>query len=212
MSYDEVNDYELLSIVADNEDATEILFKKYRPLIVGIARKFYSSIKNNGCDFNDFVQEAMIAFSMAINTFDEKKDALFFTYAKTCIERRLSTLLRTFNRAKNQLLNELNPSSPIYLALSTTLLAPPETRGSILSVFQQKILPFISKENLSSLLSKSDMSLKDEINGIGSPVYYPSRWEREAYCLTIIGAKLWKKNVICRPTRGESGNLNCFHV
>ena len=81
MSYDEVNDYELLSIVADNEDATEILFKKYRPLIVGIARKFYSSIKNNGCDFNDFVQEAMIAFSMAINTFDEKKDVSFLILA-----------------------------------------------------------------------------------------------------------------------------------
>ena len=91
----------------------------------------------------------------------------FFEYKKEEINIKdvvdLSTNLNRKGQS-NQLLNELNPYSPIYLALSTTLLAPPETRGSILSVFQQKILPFISKENLSSLLSKSDMSLKDEIN------------------------------------------------
>lgn len=154
MSYDEVNDYELLSIVADNEDATEILFKKYRPLIVGIARKFYSSIKNNGCDFNDFVQEAMIAFSMAINTFDEKKDALFFTYAKTCIERRLSTLLRTFNRAKNQLLNE---------SYSVDLLA--DDAKSLENLLEDNNSNpenrIIENENINEIIKKIEKSLTD---------------------------------------------------
>ena len=106
MSYDEINDYEVLSMVADNEDATEILFKKYRPLLMGIAKKFYNLFKNTGYDFNDLVQEAMIAFSSAINTFDEKKDALFFTYAKTCVERRLYSLIKSSSRNKYQLLNE----------------------------------------------------------------------------------------------------------
>ena len=154
MSYDEVNDYELLSIVADNEDATEILFKKYRPLILGIARKFYSSIKNNGCDFNDFVQEAMIAFSMAINTFDEKKDALFFTYAKTCIERRLSTLLRTFNRAKNQLLNE---------SYSVDLLA--DDAKSLENLLEDNNSNpenrIIENENINEIIKKIEKSLTD---------------------------------------------------
>ena len=106
MRYDEINDYEVLSMVADNEDATEILFKKYRPLLMGIAKKFYNLFKNTGYDFNDLVQEAMIAFSSAINTFDEKKDALFFTYAKTCVERRLYSLIKSSSRNKYQLLNE----------------------------------------------------------------------------------------------------------
>ena len=48
----------------------------------------------------------MIAFSSAINTFDEKKDALFFTYAKTCVERRLYSLIKSSSRNKYQLLNE----------------------------------------------------------------------------------------------------------
>ena len=43
MNYDEINDYEVLSMVADNEDATELLFKKYKPLIVGLAKKIYNN-------------------------------------------------------------------------------------------------------------------------------------------------------------------------
>ena len=43
MNYD-VNDYEILSMVADNEEATEVLFRKYQPLIVGLAKKIYSNI------------------------------------------------------------------------------------------------------------------------------------------------------------------------
>lgn len=75
----------------------------------------------------------------------------------------LSTSLNRKGQS-DELLNELDSYSPIYLALSTTLLAPPETRGSILSVFQQKIFPYISKENLSSLLSKSDRNFKEIVH------------------------------------------------
>lgn len=106
MRYDDINDYEVLSMVADNEDATELLFKKYKPLIIGLAKKVYSLVQNNGFDLNDLVQEAMIGFSTAINTFDENKDTTFFTYAKTCIERRLYSLVKAASRYKHQLLNE----------------------------------------------------------------------------------------------------------
>ena len=106
MNYDDINDYEVLSMVADNEDATELLFKKYKPLIVGLAKKIYGMAQNTGFDLNDLVQEAMIGFSTAINTFDENKDTTFFTYAKTCIERRLYSLIKSASRFKHQLLNE----------------------------------------------------------------------------------------------------------
>ena len=106
MNYDDVNDYEILSIVSDNEQATETLFNKYKPLIVGIAKKIYTTNQVTGFDLNDLIQEGMIAFSTAINTFDEKKDTTFFTYAKTCIERRLYSLIKSASRYKYQLLNE----------------------------------------------------------------------------------------------------------
>ena len=106
MNYDEINDYEVLSMVADNEDATELLFKKYKPLIVGLAKKIYNNNQNTGFDLNDLIQEGMIGFSTAINTFDENKDTTFFTYAKTCIERRLISLIKSASRLKHQILNE----------------------------------------------------------------------------------------------------------
>ena len=106
MNYDDINDYEVLSMVADNEDATELLFKKYKPLIIGLAKKTYGIVQNTGYDLNDLIQEGMIGFSTAINTFDENKDTTFFTYAKTCIERRLISLVKSASRFKHQLLNE----------------------------------------------------------------------------------------------------------
>lgn len=93
-------------MVADNEDATELLFKKYKPLIVGLAKKIYNNNQNTGFDLNDLIQEGMIGFSTAINTFDENKDTTFFTYAKTCIERRLISLIKSASRLKHQILNE----------------------------------------------------------------------------------------------------------
>ena len=48
----------------------------------------------------------MIGFSIAINTFDEHKDAKFFTYAKTCITRRIISAITAATRMKHQILNE----------------------------------------------------------------------------------------------------------
>lgn len=53
----------------------------------------------------------------------------------------------------------LDKHSSVYMNLSGILSAPPETRGSILSVFSQKFKRFIVKENLRKLLSKSDFDL-----------------------------------------------------
>lgn len=49
--------------------------------------------------------------------------------------------------------------SNIYTYLSSILNAPPETRGSIFSVFSQKIKRYISKNNLLNILSKNDFDL-----------------------------------------------------
>ena len=48
-----------------------------------------------------------------------------------------------------------------YVNVSSTLMAPSDTKGSILSVFKQKIKMFSSRENLSEMLSHSDFDLED---------------------------------------------------
>lgn len=56
--------------------------------------------------------------------------------------------------------NTKDPSSPAYINASGTILAPNETRGSIISVFKQKIKLFSSRENLSEMLGYSDFEMK----------------------------------------------------
>lgn len=54
-----------------------------------------------------------------------------------------------------------DPASPAYINASSTIMAPSDTKNSILSVFKQKIKLFSSKENLSEMLSYSDFDMKD---------------------------------------------------
>jgi len=54
-----------------------------------------------------------------------------------------------------------DPASPAYISASSTLIAPNETKGSILAVFKQKLRLFASRENISEMLSHSDFDMKD---------------------------------------------------
>lgn len=107
MDYKGFNDYELISYVRENnEEANEIMFQKYRPLIENASRRILKYCKYSGLEFNDLVQEGMIGLSSAINNFEESKEASFYTYAKTCIERRLISAVIGSQRQKHRLLNE----------------------------------------------------------------------------------------------------------
>ena len=52
-----------------------------------------------------------------------------------------------------------DPSSPAYVNASGTVMAPSDTKGSIISVFKQKVKLFASRENLSEMLSHTDIDL-----------------------------------------------------
>ena len=105
MNYNELNDYELVSYVMNNEEVIDILFEKYRPLIYSIANKLFNENENLGIDINDLIGEGMVGFSIALNTYNEHKDTLFFTYAKKCIENKMYTMIKGAKRLKHKLLN-----------------------------------------------------------------------------------------------------------
>ncbi len=54
-----------------------------------------------------------------------------------------------------------DPASTAYTKASSTLMAPSETKGSILSVFKQRIQLFASRANLSEMLSNNDFDMRD---------------------------------------------------
>lgn len=104
------NDFELLEYVYENnEDANNILLKKYEPLIISTAQRLTKYMTNTGIDLNDLIQEGRIGLYNAVDTFKNSKETLFYTYAKTCIERRIYDLLKVSGRIKHQILNNSIP-------------------------------------------------------------------------------------------------------
>lgn len=107
MDYTKLNDYELISYAREADESSKtILIQKYKPLINKIATDMYKYCAKNGLEKNDLIQEGMIGLNSAIETYDESKEVIFYTYAQSCIQKRLiSTLIRA-NRFKNKILNE----------------------------------------------------------------------------------------------------------
>ena len=64
-----------------------------------------------------------------------------------------STYIKEYFAAKDQ-------ASAAAVNASSTIMAPNETKGSILSVFKQKVKLFASRDNLSEMLSHSDIDLE----------------------------------------------------
>ncbi len=57
--------------------------------------------------------------------------------------------------------NSKDPNGAAYIGASSTILAPNETKMSIIAVFKQKIKLFASRANLSEMLSYSDFDIQD---------------------------------------------------
>ena len=107
MDYKTLNDYELISYINDqNEEANNLLIKKYEPLISKIANKMIISCPNTGLDINDLIQEGRIGLNHAVSYFDSNKDITFYTYAKKCIERKMISVIVATKRLKYKVLNE----------------------------------------------------------------------------------------------------------
>lgn len=111
----EFNDYELIYMAKEkNEDALKYLYEKYKPLLEKKARECSKIIGNKGIEYNDVLQECMIAFQEAIDVFDQDGKALFYTFVNLCVDRQLKSLITKTNRMKNKLFNESISLDNVY--------------------------------------------------------------------------------------------------
>lgn len=103
---DKDNEYELLYLVSEgNEDAKDLFYKKYLPIVELKANKYKAYAEQNGYDYNDIVQEGMIGLSEALASFKDTENTQFSTFANLCIERHISSYVRNMNRDKHKILN-----------------------------------------------------------------------------------------------------------
>ena len=86
MEYKTLNDNELVYLCNENnEEATNILIDKYKSSILSILREYLKEYNVVGIEVADLYQEGLIGLIHAIDSFDEKKDVTFYTYANACI-------------------------------------------------------------------------------------------------------------------------------
>lgn len=106
MDYKNINDYEQLYLISENNDtARELIFEKYKPIIISIANKYYKTLSKKRIDMDDLIQEGYIGLSNAINSFQEQVNVCFYTFCVVCIERQIRCYCRKYTAGKNEIIN-----------------------------------------------------------------------------------------------------------
>lgn len=101
------DDYELVYLAQDgNEDAINIIYEKYKPIIVKKSKNAIVFVTHHGIEINDIMQEGYIGLEEAIRNFSQDNDATFYTFANLCIDRQILNFLRKINGNKDRILNE----------------------------------------------------------------------------------------------------------
>jgi len=103
--------------------------------------------------------------------------------------------------------NLKGPEASAYVFASNTINAPNETKGSILSVFRQKIRLFASREHLSEMLSYSDFNMRD-IGNEKTAVFMIVHDEKKTYhALATIFIKQCYETLIDVAQKEANGRL-----
>lgn len=194
MEYDfkKKNDYEILFLVNEkNENAEEILINKYKNLINKYIEEYKTIALQNGLEECDLYQEGLLGLTNAIKTFDQSKEASFFTYANICIKTKIQTAIRNSSSKKNIALNQsvsldnlINSETANYYDIicdskndiSERLLKQEEQQQlfnkveECLTPFEKQVLKLktnsYSNDEIATILQKDKRSIENAINRI----------------------------------------------
>ncbi|MBQ6285804.1 MAG: sigma-70 family RNA polymerase sigma factor [Bacilli bacterium] len=161
MQYNEHNDNELLYLCSENnEEATNIIIKKYKKNILGILKEYKKQYNIVGIETADLYQEALLGLLNAIHSFDKEKDVTFYTYANACIRKSIINAIKKTFEKKSRILNNsysldklINNSESNFYEIFKDETNQPDR----LLIDQESVDEFIKK--IESKLSKSEIEI-----------------------------------------------------
>ncbi len=171
MNYDELNDNELISMIHESsEEARDILFEKYRYIIDIEVKKYANMAKILGYDYNDLIQDALVGFTDAINSYRDDKLTALASFITLCVDRKLQVSIIKAGRLKNKLITESLSLEHVYSSYASPL-------KDLLSdnSLNDPLENILKEENLQELMIDIRNSLSDS--------------EYEVYSLMINGLK-----------------------
>ena len=151
--YEKCSDEELIVRLRDGEEAiTDYIMDKYKNLVRSKAKSMYIL----GADREDLIQEGMIGLFKAVQDYDLKQDASFYSFAKLCIGRQMYSAIEASKRKKHSPLNtyvSLYEETEGKDALIDTMEAAKETNPEELLISQEytRLLESKLEEQLSDL-------------------------------------------------------------
>lgn len=102
MDYKNINDYELIYLIEENNDeAWDILFNKYYLLLMKFTNNFYKRFRKYGICFDDLFQESCLAFNKTVKLFNSQENVLFYTFLCINIKGVLINYIRKLKSNSN---------------------------------------------------------------------------------------------------------------
>ncbi|MBR3705151.1 MAG: sigma-70 family RNA polymerase sigma factor [Oscillospiraceae bacterium] len=112
-----ISDEKLCELAHDGDrTAEEMLVSRYTRLVRQLARPFYLA----GGDSDDLIQEGMIGLIYGVREYNASRNAVFRTFAETCIRNRLYSAVRAALRDKHSPLNQSIPLEIPFFDSRTT--------------------------------------------------------------------------------------------
>ncbi len=100
-NYSQYNDYELIYMVhEENESAYQVLYQKYQPLLRNLVNRYYHSYRRYGIEYDDLFQEAYLALTKAINSYQESSNTLLYTFICISIRSKLQNYIKVSTSQK----------------------------------------------------------------------------------------------------------------
>lgn len=105
--YRDMNDYELLYMVCENEENSfNILLDKYKPLIYKIVKDYEKFFKKFGYEIDDLMQLGYITLYNTSRKYDIYNQSMFYTYFKQALVNTIINNIRFNTTGKKEVLNK----------------------------------------------------------------------------------------------------------
>ena len=103
--YRNLNDYEILYMVNDNNDAFDILYQKYQPLIKKIIKEYEIQFKKFGYEKEDLMQIGYLTLYKASYLYNNYYSSKFYTYFSNALKKALLYEMKSNSTYKKETLN-----------------------------------------------------------------------------------------------------------
>ena len=155
----EYPDSELTYYLHDNnEDAIDIIYEKYKYIIDVLLNKYKRVFYALNIDLDEARQEANLAFSYAIFSYDERRTATLSTFINLCVERKIRGVIKKYETIKNKVFSGSISFDNLNGDVNLENIIGDETYEPLKTLENIDTIKFINNE-VKSLLSKGELEV-----------------------------------------------------